>query len=169
MAAKTRTTRPLGRKKGAPHKIVVEARVVEYLELRKQGLTMRAIAAKCGTTNDVVCKAIHAVLNADYRDCTELVEDIRRIELERYDAQTEALWPAAMMGDPRANDVLLRVSARRAALLGLDAPTKTEVSGPNGSPIELADARARLAEGLARIAAGSEPGAANEAAREPTR
>lgn len=39
---------------------------------------------------------------------------------------TVALWPAAMQGDVTAVTGLLRIMERRAKLLGLDAPVKTD-------------------------------------------
>ena len=52
---------------------------------------------------------------------------------------------------------MLRIEARRARLLGLDAPARSELSGPEGGPIELAavaqQAREHLTAKLDAIAA----------------
>jgi hypothetical protein len=66
-----------------------------------------------------------------YRGQTrEFVETTRAIELERTDVMTAGLWPAVEKGDPKAVAAAIRVSERRARLLGLDAPlqSKTEIS-----------------------------------------
>lgn len=55
---------------------------------------------------------------------------------ESFDSETEKTWQEA--GDPRFLDVVLKCVQQRAKLLGLDAPTKMEHSGPDGGPIETA-------------------------------
>ena len=57
-----------------------------------------------------------------------------------------AMWPTARAGDARAGNVLVRVSARRAALLGLDAPTQLELTGRSGGPVIVGDNLSRLSD-----------------------
>lgn len=49
-----------------------------------------------------------------------------RVESARLDALQAAVWKLAMTGDSESVRTVLRVMQRRAKLLGLDAPTKTE-------------------------------------------
>ncbi|MEU9792893.1 helix-turn-helix domain-containing protein [Streptomyces sparsogenes] len=123
-------------------------RDAEAARLRARGLSYRAIAAELGvdlhTAHNAVKRALAAIVQ-------EPAEDVRRMELERLDA----LYEAAMgvlerehvtvsqgkiiyQGDEpllddgpvlQAIDRLLRIQERRAKLLGLDAATKTQVSG----------------------------------------
>lgn len=58
------------------------------------------------------------------------------------DGIERAMAPKAMLGDPKAAEVLMRVADRRARLLGLDRPTRVEVQGEVTISIE-----ALLAEG----------------------
>ena len=53
------------------------------------------------------------------------------MELERLDAMTAGLWPGIQEGSAANVSAGVRISERRAKLLGLDAPTasKTEVAG----------------------------------------
>jgi hypothetical protein len=67
--------------------------------------------------------------------CTEKAEEVRRLELERLDAMLAGIWSRAARGEEAAIDRVLKIQARRAALLGLDAATKQEHSGPDGSPL----------------------------------
>ena len=56
------------------------------------------------------------------------------------------LWPAAISGDVPSVGMALRVAERRARLLGLDAPTRQELTGADGGPlsfVEVATAWAR--------------------------
>lgn len=55
--------------------------------------------------------------------------------------------PAADLA--RLTDCRLRIMERIAKLLGLDAPAKTELSGPDGGPIELVAAAQEAREHLA--------------------
>jgi hypothetical protein len=58
-------------------------------------------------------------------------EELRALELERFDRMVAGLWPQIEKGSPPAVTAAVRVSERRARLLGLDEPTatRTELSG----------------------------------------
>lgn len=76
----------------------------------------------------------------------------RQEENERLDALLEAVWPRATEPAPvykdgeevgteidlKAVDTILKLMDRRAKLMGLDMPTKAELSGPEGGSIPLA-------------------------------
>jgi hypothetical protein len=47
-------------------------------------------------------------------------ESILGMELIRLDTLQAAVWPAAMMGDPKAVDSAVRIIATRAKIVGLD-------------------------------------------------
>ncbi|MEK9722157.1 MAG: hypothetical protein VW405_01570, partial [Rhodospirillaceae bacterium] len=54
----------------------------------------------------------------------ELAEDhsaVLSLEVERLDGLTEAFYPRALDGDPKAAEIVLKVMERRARYLGLDA------------------------------------------------
>ena len=59
---------------------------------------------------------------------------------ERLEALLEAAWDNATMGDPKAIETVLKVLDRQAKLNGLDAPVKSELSGPDGGPLALTSA-----------------------------
>jgi hypothetical protein len=54
---------------------------------------------------------------------------LRTLELERLDEMTSGLWQGVRDGNPPAVTAAIRVAERRAKLVGLDEPTKTEISG----------------------------------------
>lgn len=72
---------------------------------------------------------------------------IKDLELQRCDAMTQGLWPDVEKGDPKAVLAAVRVSERRARLIGLDAPAKTELSGSLNVRTDREEA-----EGVARCA-----------------
>lgn len=69
----------------------------------------------------------------------EIADDagaVRTLELERIDRMLLGIWTRAAQGDYSAIDRVLKLMKRRADLLGLDAPTRTELTGKDGGPIE---------------------------------
>ena len=57
----------------------------------------------------------------------------------------EVAYAKALDGHLLSIDRALRLMERRASMLGLDAPKRQEISGPDGSPIEI-DERITLTE-----------------------
>ena len=105
----------------APSPELVERRA-EALRLRKQGYGYERIAGELGvdlrTAWDDVQKSLASIIR-------EPAEDVLRLELERLDLMLEkALDKACALGDEKAIDAVLKIMARRARYLGLDAPEK---------------------------------------------
>jgi hypothetical protein len=59
---------------------------------------------------------------------SEVAAEVRRIDLERLDALLDGVWAPAQAGDEKAIASVLAIMARRAKLLGLDAPVKQSVT-----------------------------------------
>ena len=57
-----------------------------------------------------------------------LTEDVRELEVQRLDELLLSIWPQARKGNHGAVDRVLRIMERRARLLGLDAPTRADVT-----------------------------------------
>lgn len=93
------------------------------VQLRGQGMNYRQIGAalECSvsTAHDLVAAALAATP-------VESVQQLRTLEGDRLDQMHAALRSGIESGDPAAVGVAVRVSARRAALLGLDSPVKVE-------------------------------------------
>jgi hypothetical protein len=148
--------------KASATKIHAAERRTKALELRKQGRTYAEIGAALGCSEQRAHAIVTAELGRLNRDRAEQAEAVRRLELDRLDALQAGVWDAAKGGDAQAIDRVLSIMARRAKLMGLDAPTKTAFTDPSGrksvavpvSAQELSD------DDLARIAAGGGGGAA---------
>ncbi len=134
-------------------------RHLQALELRKAGVTYEQIAGQLGYSNaSGARKAVASALKATLR---EPAEELRELEVVRLDAMLLPLWRRVQAGDEKAVDRVLRIMERRARLLGLDAPARTELSGAGGGPVDLSilarQAREHLAAKLDAMAAAREP------------
>lgn len=88
------------------------------VELALAGAGLDAIAAAVGYADrSGAWRAIHRSLN---RQEAAAVGEMRDLENARLDRLQTVLWPAAMAGDLKAIDRLLRLFERRARLNGLD-------------------------------------------------
>jgi hypothetical protein len=104
--------------------IAAHARQLQALELRLAGVTYEQIAGQLGyASRSGAHKAVGAALKATLR---EPADELRELAAERLDRATTAIWRRVQDGDGHAIDVLLRIEARRAKLLGLDAPAPRE-------------------------------------------
>lgn len=154
--------------KSSKHRIEQAERDQKAIALRRSGMCYSEIAARVGYANrSGAYKAVMRVLEEIAKETAEDASHIRSIELQRLDDLLKAVWDTALAGDPKAIDRVLKIMDRRARFLGLDAPTKQEVSGPDGDAIRIEDARTVLAEAIARVTAEPETGAAQEGDSDP--
>jgi orotate phosphoribosyltransferase-like protein len=127
-----------------------EARLHRGLELARMGHSYDEIAHQLGYSNrsgawKLVARSLKASTVAD-------VEEHRALEVRRLDALQSAIWDAAMSGDCRAVQEVLRIIQARINLLGLtyadlDAegvapPSSTAADPAPASPPARADHRA---------------------------
>lgn len=127
----------LGAKNKRPKAIVTLEREAQALELRKQGLTYGQIGDLLGISEMGAHKCVNRALNKFRTEMAEEAADVRQLELERLDALFAGVWMKALSGDPASMGSALKVMERRAKLLGLDAATKSELSGPDGKPLSV--------------------------------
>lgn len=136
-------------------------RLHAIFEYRKMGATL----AQIGQKFDIAPSRVHAIITeAIAKLPKQSIEDVRAIELERCDAFTMALWPAALKGDIGAITTLLAVMNRRARYLGLDV-SEAVPTDPNEKSANEAEARKAL---LAKLLASKKrlDAAAEEAAKQ---
>jgi hypothetical protein len=107
---------------------------VRALELRKAGAPYRQIATELGVDVHTAHADVGAELAALRETAVGEATELRELELERLDGMTAGLWPHVRDGSPPAVSAAVRVSERRARLLGLDTPvmTKSELTGSLG-------------------------------------
>lgn len=135
------------RKKTTPRKSADNAKRMERrhhaLQLRKVGATYREIAQ---TMRENGAAPKNYSPSTAYEDVTyelkrldehnqEEAAIVKRLELERLDRMLSALDDQIEAGDTKAINAALRISERRSAILGLDAPSKLETTGKDGAPL----------------------------------
>ena len=118
--------------------------------MRLRGLTQRQIARKLGLSQGRVSKLLKEALEPIEREIQDDADQLRAIELARLEELHNALWNRArrtkgkdgktIEADPAIVDRILRISARRCELLGLDAPQRIEADlGARGLSEDMAD------------------------------
>ena len=105
-----------------PETIEKEAKV---LELRRGGLTFDLIAQRLGYAS--ASGAYKAYQNACNRIVYDDVVETRRVEMDRLDIAQAAIWGNVVQGEVPSVIALIRIMERRAKLLGLDMPTRTQI------------------------------------------
>lgn len=113
------------------------------VQLRTAGITFDAIARQLGYSSRQGAKeAYDAALR---RWGTEIADDARQLEELRLDDLWRRTYSRinSLSSDEDTSDeftkltqTAVRISARRAGLLGLDAPRQVEVAGPGGGPVK---------------------------------
>lgn len=105
-------------------RVTLAERRARAINLRRGGASYRDIARQLGVSTTRAWELVGDALGAVEVDA---VDRLRQIESERLDAAQMALWPRVATGDPRAVDAFVRLSARRARLLGLDLQPDTAI------------------------------------------
>jgi hypothetical protein len=110
---------------------IIAERRVRALELRKAGASYREIAKALAVDTHTAWADVAAELVAIRDQTVEQAQELRALELERLDGMTAGLWPQVREGSPPAVSAAVRVSERRARLLGPDAPVTTKTNSPD--------------------------------------
>lgn len=104
-------------------------RRLKALELRRAGLSYRAIAEQLGCDPSAAYRHVATELQDTREACKEAANELRELELSRLDLYLRALMPKILAGDTKAVMAALGIGKRRAELTGLDAPVKVEHTG----------------------------------------
>jgi len=116
------------RKKLKERTEAVQVRAQKALELRIAGGTYRQIAQELGVSHTVIFENVLWALEERAEERGKLSDQLVQMELERLEKMTLSLWPRVRNGDEKAINTLVRVMDRRAKLLGLDKPVKTDLT-----------------------------------------
>lgn len=111
-----------------PQRAKVAERRAEAIGLRLAGMDWDTIATRLHYADKAAaCKDVSRALAARLEEEGRAVEEYREVELMRLDRLQAAAWPAALAGDVRSIEAVLRLMIGRWKLLGLEAPVRAEV------------------------------------------
>lgn len=114
-----------------------QARAIKATAMRLAGARYDDIAQALGYNSR---QAVHDAVQRMLRDLpAENPEHIKNMEMARLDRLQQGLWPLALNGNQGAIDRILRIMERRAKLLGIDAPTQTQVAQISEVQVVFAD------------------------------
>lgn len=103
-------------------------RRAKMIQMRLAGIDFDTIAERLGySSRNHATKDLTRTLEANVAAERTAVEALREVETRRLDRLQAAAWSAAIQGDLRAIETVLKVVAQRCKLLGLDAPQRHEV------------------------------------------
>lgn len=126
-------------------------RRAEAVQMRCDGNSLEVIALALEYENiEDASRDINRALEINIAAQDHAVDIYRAMELRRLDQMTLALNPGLLRGVPRSVEIALKVSERRAKLLGLDAGTKLEITTIDALDSQIAQLTAQLeAQGIA--------------------
>jgi hypothetical protein len=99
---------------------------VRALELRIAGKRFTEIGKALGVGEARAYTFVKEELDRLNRQRTETASQLQRLECDRLDKMMAAVWPQAEAGDVNAIAAAVKLMQRRARLLGLDAPARSE-------------------------------------------
>lgn len=102
------------------------------LELRLMGKTYAEIGRTLEISAPTAHKHVKSMMDAAIKTAEQDAERLRMQELMRLDRMNEAIWTAVIKGNTTAVDKAIKIHEKRAALLGLNAPTKVAPTDPTG-------------------------------------
>ncbi len=109
----------------AEKRIATAEKQARALQFRASGATFAQIGLALGCSTTRAWQLVEAGLDRTVR---EPAEALVALECDRLDRMQLAIWPRVLKGDLHAIDAMLKIMARRAKLLGLDAPAKHEIT-----------------------------------------
>ena len=99
------------------------------------GLTYRQMAGALDVSLGTIANDVKIILGRWEREQVQDVSEWVELESRRLERMLNAIWNDAIDGKSSAIDRALRIMERRAKLLGLDAPSKQQISGADGSSL----------------------------------
>lgn len=110
----------------------------QAIALRLAGMDYQTIAERLDYADrGAASKDVHRALEANLEAESVAAATLRELEVQRLDRMQAAAWAKAAKGDLKAIETVLKVIDRRARLLGLDRPARTEITGADGGPLQV--------------------------------
>lgn len=116
----TRIRSKPSRSKASAQSLEARTNEAKAVKLRLQGLGYEAIGEQLGVAGSTAYRAVMRYLERTASESAESLEQVRQLEVARYDLWLSKVSERIDVGELDAIDVGLRISARRAKLLGCD-------------------------------------------------
>jgi hypothetical protein len=114
----------------------IEERRREVARMVRERIGYREIAVKLKVSKSTVGSDVQAILAEWRAEQVDNIERQRLIDLATIDEGIRPLLPKVRRGQLHATEVLLKLLARRAKMMGLDSPERHEWTGKDGGPIQ---------------------------------
>jgi hypothetical protein len=143
-----------------------EANLLTVSDLYLRGKTQASIAVQIGCSQQQVSGYLKKLYKRWQADAAQKIDRLKARELARLDKVEAEAWAAwersqkdaevetttsigeeksikfkreGQTGDSRFLDIVSKCIAQRCRILGVDAPTKMQLTGPNGGPVQTQD------------------------------
>jgi hypothetical protein len=124
----------------------VAARRAKAIQLNLAGVDYERIAEQLGYKSvQHVSVDIHRALENHLKEQRLALDLHVQLELDRLERLQAAFWGAALQGDPKAGDMVMKIMARRAKMMGTDSTLKVEITTIDQVEAEIRELRQRLA------------------------
>lgn len=101
----------------------IAARRAKAVSLRLAGASLDVIMETLEySSRAAVSKDISRAMDAALKEQHAKAEELRALEIARLDRLQRGLWPAALAGDVKSTEAVLKLIVQRCKLLGLDTP-----------------------------------------------
>ena len=114
---------------------LAELRRLKAWNLRAQGKSYREIGVELGVSHVTAWHDVEAFQASESESIREEAKHHIAMAVQRNDRIIAVLLPMAEAGDMEAMDRLDKFEKRRAALIGMDAPDRKEITGKDGGPL----------------------------------
>lgn len=123
------------RSKSSASTAVATDRQLQALQLRQDGYTYQQIGDELGITKEAAWMLVDKALK-NYREAVkESTRELVEITLAQLDGLLHTYIPLTKTGDDKAAGVVLKTISEKAKLVGMYAPSKTELTGKDGGPV----------------------------------
>lgn len=125
----TDSDKPTGRSHAVARQLEAFNRRNKAVRLRASGASFQQIATHVGyKSRSSAHDAVMSALQAHWDETAPDRQTLLLRELATLDTLQMAAWKGAMSGDPESIRVVVRIMERRSRMLGIDAPTKIEIT-----------------------------------------
>ena len=103
----------------------------QALQLRMGGMSYYYIGQELGVSKSTAYLDVQKAIKEIQERYAEDALTVRTMEIKRLDIMMIGLWEKASSGDNVSIDRVIKIMDRKAKLLGLDAPVKSDITNRN--------------------------------------